>query len=204
MRFRPWSRPLLLAAGILWAGAIALGLGKMLDHQFTPGAKGATARSWPTGSRLRPDPRRATLVMAVHPRCPCSRAGIEELARVLARARGAVTAHLLVYRPRQASPGWERADLWRSAAALPGVTVIADPEGREAARFGAVTSGHVLLYDRAGMLRFTGGITGSRGHAGENVGSDSVIALLTGGAAERPQTFVYGCPIQTEQRDSGK
>jgi hypothetical protein len=134
----------------------------------------------------------------------------------MARAQGSVAATVLFYRPRQFPPGWERTDLWRSAAAIPGVTVRADPEGREAQRFGAVTSGHVLLYDRAGQLLFTGGITGSRGHEGDNAGCDRVIRLLTGSPtaptvrgpaskggwsargtlAARQDTFVYGCPIR--------
>jgi hypothetical protein len=62
----------------------------------------------------------------------------------------------------------------------------------------------VLLYDRAGQLQFTGGITGSRGHAGDNTGRDSVIRLLTGGGAARRHAFVYGCPIRTRRVESGK
>jgi hypothetical protein len=195
----------------------------MLNYEFTPGAVGTPSGSWPvdpTSARgatgLRPDRRCAHLVMFAHPRCPCTRASIAELAHVMARAQGSAAATVLFYRPRQFPPGWERTDLWRSAAAIPGVTVRADPEGREAQRFGVVTSGHVLLYDRAGQLLFTGGITGSRGHEGDNAGCDSIIRLLTGGptaptvrgpaptrewsAGEtltaRRHTFVYGCPIR--------
>jgi hypothetical protein len=203
MRFRRMSRSLLLPAGIAWAAAVAFGSAKLLNYEFAPGAAGSPARSWPAGSPLRPDPRAVHLVMFAHPRCPCTRASIAELAEVMAHARGSATASVLFYRPRQFPAGWERTDLWRSAAAIPGVTVLADPDGREAERFGARTSGHVLVYDSAGRLVFSGGITGSRGHEGDNDGSDSVLRLLTHGAAARRHTLVFGCPIRVSQAGSG-
>jgi glyoxylase-like metal-dependent hydrolase (beta-lactamase superfamily II) len=110
---------------------------------------------------------------------------------------------VLFYRPRQFPAGWERTDLWRSAAAIPGVTVLVDPDGLEAERFGAKTSGHVLVYDSAGRLLFSGGITGSRGHEGDNDGSDSVLRLLTHGPPPRRHTLVFGCPIRGSQAGSG-
>jgi hypothetical protein len=200
---------------MIWAGTVAIGSAKMLRYEFTPGPAGRPSAFWPSGSDIHPESHCARLVMVVHPRCPCTRASIAELAQVMTRAQGSVAAYLLFYRPRTFPPGWEQTDLWRSAAAIPGVTVIPDPEGREAQRFGAVTSGDVRLYDRAGQLLFTGGITGSRGHVGDNAGCDSVIRLLTCGAgdgaakapralAARPHTFVYGCPIRADGIGSGK
>jgi len=62
-------------------------------------------------------------------------------------------------------------------------------------RVGAETSGYVLLYDRSGQLRFRGGITAGRGHAGDNAGEDAVVALVTGRPASRQQTPVYGCSL---------
>jgi hypothetical protein len=190
MRFRLLSRSLLLPAGIIWVAVVAFGSATMLNYQLTPGAMGTPSRSWPGDplslqwtAGIRQDWHGAHLVMFAHPRCPCTRASIAELARIMAHAQTSVSASVLFYRPRPFPPGWEQTDLWRSAMAIPGVTVLADPEGREAQRFGAVTSGHVFLYDRAGNLLFTGGITGSRGHPGDNTGSDTLIRLLTRGPA---------------------
>ncbi len=53
-----------------------------------------------------------------------------------------------------------------------------DADGREARHFGAATSGQTLLYDERGTLVFSGGITGARAHAGDNVGRQSLVALL--------------------------
>jgi hypothetical protein len=75
------------------------------------------------------------------------------------------------------------------------VSVRIDEAGREAARFGATTSGHVLLYDRGGRLRFSGGITASRGHVGDNAGRAALLGLLIHGETERERTPVFGCPL---------
>jgi len=65
----------------------------------------------------------------------------------------------------------------------------------EARRFGVETSGQTLLYDAGGRLIFSGGITGSRGHAGDNAGEAALVALLTSGQADRRATSVFGCPL---------
>ena len=70
-----------------------------------------------------------------------------------------------------------------------------DPEGREARLFGAAASGAVALYDTHGILAFSGGITGARGHSGDNAGRSAVVALLTGRRPERARTFVFGCDL---------
>ena len=87
--------------------------------------------------------------------------------------------------------------IWRTAAAIPGVTLVRDEDGREARRFGGATSGQALLYDGEGALRFAGGITGSRSHAGDNTGRRSLVALLSGTEPEQAATSVYGCPLFT-------
>jgi hypothetical protein len=70
-----------------------------------------------------------------------------------------------------------------------------DPNGAEAQLFGAETSGYVLLYDTLGQLLFKGGITGSRGHAGDNAGENAIVSLLTGQGASAKQAPVYGCSL---------
>jgi hypothetical protein len=138
----------------------------------------------------------------MHPKCPCSRATTDELAKLMAHAQGRMVARVLMIRPDGVPEAWERTDLWRSAAAIPGVTVVADPQGTESRRFGAATSGQTLLYAADGRLLFAGGITGSRGHIGDNEGRSLVLALaraeIVPMQGERPQTPVYGCPLFSE------
>jgi hypothetical protein len=120
---------------------------------------------------------------------------MDELEKLMARCRGRVTAHVLFYRPGAAEENWEKTDLWWRAAALPGARVCADEDGVEARRFGATTSGHVLLYRPDGGRLFSGGITNARGHAGASAGTRAILSLLDSGTAEQTETPVYGCPL---------
>jgi hypothetical protein len=164
-------------------------------YQSTGGATGATPTSWPQDTSIERDSQRPTLVMFVHPRCPCSRASLEELNRILARSAKGLATHLLFTRSNEASQEWSRTDLWRTANSIPGITVREDLDGKEARRFGAETSGHVVLYDAQGHLQFSGGITGARGHAGDNAGEQTIRALVEGGPATISRTKVFGCSL---------
>jgi hypothetical protein len=53
----------------------------------------------------------------------------------------------------------------------------------------------VVLYSPNGELLFSGGITGSRGHAGQNPGEDAVIALVNGRSLPLTHAHVYGCDL---------
>jgi hypothetical protein len=186
----------MLFGGVALAWAIGAGAGffQLLRYAATPGPLTAPPGRWPEASGLRADPSRFNLIMLAHPRCPCTRASLAELDRLMARCRGRVAAHVLFLRPSHAPAGWERTGLWRAAAAIPGARVLADPGGVEAGRYGAMTSGHVLLYDRSGGLLFSGGITGARGHEGENAGSRAVVGLVLGREG-RSGADVFGCPL---------
>lgn len=113
----------------------------------------------------------------------------------MAHALGEVTAYVLFVKPAGAGPDWDDTDLRRSAAAIPGVTVLTDENGIEANRFGAQTSGHTLVFDRDGQLIFSGGITASRGHIGTNAGETAVRAFLQEQTVDRSHTPVFGCSL---------
>ena len=134
---------------------------------------------------------RPVLVMALHPQCPCSHATIAELERLIAQAAVRPAVHLLFVAPPQVDDAWVRSGLWETASRIPGVRLTRD-DGREARRFGARVSGQVLVYDGAGQLQFSGGITSSRGHEGDNAGRDAITALLAG-RPHAASSFVFGC-----------
>jgi hypothetical protein len=180
---------------VTWLASVACGLGLLMRYESTPGRVGAVTGSWPTESALpQPGPKPA-LVMLAHPRCPCTRASIGELAQIMADTRGKLSASVVFMKPAGAGADWDDTELRRSAAAIPGVTVLTDIDGTEAARFGAKTSGHTLLFDRTGTLVFSGGITASRGHAGRNAGESAIIAAVNGTQSDRPRTPVFGCSL---------
>jgi hypothetical protein len=180
---------------LLWLLAVGTGFAMFLNYQNTGGFSGATAAQLPAGSRLVQTSGRDTLVMFAHPRCPCTRTSLDELNRLMARVSDHVNAQVWFYQPTNAAPAWSRTSSWFSAAAIPGVTVHEDVDGTQARLFGAETSGTILLYDYHGNLLFKGGITGSRGHAGDNLGEDAIASLCLGQAAATNQTPVFGCSL---------
>src|SRR5579859_967899 len=159
-----------LRAGLfaLWLLAAGGGIVVISNYQNRQGPVGSTPEQWPAVRQISLNHDHDTLLMFAHPQCPCTRASVEELNRLLAQVHDQVTARVLFFEPGKYSPAWAKTDLWRSASAIPGVTVLEDIDGLQANLFGAETSGCVLLFDTHGRLLFKGGITGSRGHAGDN------------------------------------
>jgi hypothetical protein len=189
-------------AVLAWSCAVAAGFSMMERHAITPGPAGRPPSTWPAGGRVVFDPDRVNLVMFVHPRCPCSRASLNQLERVLSASSAPATATLLFAEPAEAVAGWSRSHLWERATAIPGVRVVADRGGAEARRFGVMTSGHVLAYDPAGRLRYSGGITASRGHEGDSLGGESLREALSG-HADRARGAVFGCPLASPGESKG-
>lgn len=116
----------------------------------------------------------------------------------MARSQGVVNAQALFVKPADFGDKWEKSDLWASATDIPGVSLTTDNQGVEARRFGSGTSGQVALYSAAGQLLFSGGITGSRGHFGDNDGRTAILALLATGKTAITETPVFGCELFDE------
>jgi hypothetical protein len=192
---RATARLLVLVGLAAWAFVSAGGFLWLTSYAATPGTASVVEPTWPQESRVVPDSARANLILLVHPHCPCSRASLAELHEIMTRCEGLVTSHVLFLKPSQMPEGWEVTELWRRAAAIPGVRVWLDRDGSEARRFGAETSGQVVLYDRQGDMKFRGGITIARGHQGESTGRRAIVAWLTGGTVERSSEAVFGCPL---------
>ena len=189
MRLWPW------AVASIWLAAICAGLWLVWSYDNTPGRAARAPQTWPKTTTLVRAADRPTVLFLAHPHCTCTRASLDELAEVLARADHRVKTYVLFLLPSGLEREWVNTDLWKRAAALANVVVVRDDDGAEARRFGVETSGQTLAYDANGALMFSGGITGSRGHAGDNAGADALTALLTTGAAERRAASVFGCPL---------
>ena len=183
-----------VAVAIGWAAVIAYGLGSLVNYESAPGSVADVPKAWPA-SAVSLSADGPTLVMLAHPHCPCTRATVGELAEVMARVEGKAKAYVLFAKPEGSGADWDDTSLRRSAAAIPGVTVLSDPDGAEARRFGAETSGHTLLFAPDGRLLFSGGITQSRGHAGDNAGASAIVSLVHHQKADHATTFVFGCSL---------
>ena len=176
------------------------GLALLWKYANTPGFSGQAPPNWPTATGLKLSPADDTLVMFVHPQCPCSQASVGELEKIVARAPNA-TYYVVVYKPSGTSAAWEHTSLIESTAKVPDVQIVIDRDGGELRRFHAGTSGATYLYDSSGKLLFSGGITGSRGHAGDNDGATAIVDLLTTGHAAIDHTPVFGCSLGNASND---
>ena len=139
--------------------------------------------------------RHATIKMFVHPMCPCTRSSLHELERLLAKSPEPVNAVVYFALSKDAPKEWSNSDSVRIAMKIPNLQIEWDIDGREASRYGAVASGHVVLLDSQGQLLFHGGITSERGHEGESLGSAKILSHLRGGSETPNSAPVFGCVI---------
>jgi hypothetical protein len=194
-------RLVLFLSALSWLTIVSIGLGFLWGYENTPGIAAESPKHWPTESRIQLAPDRATLVMLAHPHCPCTRASIGELASIMAHSQGRLNAYVLFIKPEGFAEDWNETDLWQSASTIPGVKVILDGNGREAHLFHAATSGQTVLYSPKGLLLFSGGITGSRGHFGDNAGQGSIVSLVNSAIPDQTETSVFGCPLFDPQSE---
>jgi hypothetical protein len=167
----------------------------MLRYELTPAATVAAPRAWPSESKLRLDPARPTMVVFVHPQCPCSRASLNELLRLADEYRGRFLLQIVFVEPHGWNDQWTRSRLWKLAEQIPDATVCTDESATEADRFDATTSGEALVYGSDGSLLFHGGLTASRGHEGGSPGRAAIASILEDRGAQQATSPVFGCAL---------
>jgi hypothetical protein len=186
----PW-----LLLGAVWALTVADGFGRLAEYKRRPGEAESAPARWPSESQISRNAGGATLVLFAHPRCPCTRASLAELARLMTGLGDRLAARVVLLRPTGAAADWDDTDLRQRASAIPGVLTLRDDDGVETARFRARTSGEAVLYAQDGRLLFSGGLTASRGHEGDSPGLRRIRSLLRTGSADRNDAPVFGCSL---------
>lgn len=178
-------------------------MGIMWNHTLTAGQAAQAPGDWPAASHFQPASDQATVLMWCHPRCPCTRASLEELSELVQRTRGRALVQVNFVRPPGLSLQWVQGALWRQAEAIPGVRVVVD-DGSEARRFGVRTSGQALIFGRDQRLLFSGGLTSGRGHEGDNEGLAAAARLAGSGTGSFERSPVFGCSLfdSAETRDA--
>jgi hypothetical protein len=187
-----------LLSVFLWVIVVGTGLLFLAKYEVTPGPAAQTDAGVASMQAIMPSPGKMTLVMFVHPKCPCSEASLEELSQLMASYGNRLNASVLMYQPSRQADDWATSTEWRTAMDVPGLAVHSDVDAMIARKYRAQTSGQTFLYDEEGRLVFEGGITASRGHVGDNDGLQAVISLVSKGAsADSPCAFapIFGCPI---------
>src|SRR5438477_10574177 len=103
------SAVVLVAAG--WLVAVTGGLRLLWGYSTAPGMSASAPVDWPRDTLLARDPNLDTLVMFVHPMCPCSRASAAELSRLIARCDGKIAVKVIAVQPKSAPEDWESSEL---------------------------------------------------------------------------------------------
>jgi hypothetical protein len=192
------SKKTLFVIGLsLWFAAVAQGMKWMSDYSLTPGEAGVPSASWPA-AEIRRGEGRFTLVVGLHPECPCSRATMAELERVLLEAGDALEAVVVFDDTAPAAPARSSA-LYRRATQLPRTRVVCATSVAELKGFDFRTSGETRLYRPDGTLAFRGGITASRGHEGENVGAAAVVSHAHAELCGTSATPAFGCALASDR-----
>lgn len=141
----------------------------------------------------------SVLLLFFHPRCPCTWATARQLERAVQAPTTPVKILAYALLPENLSEEdrttWSQTNLSGFISKLPNAEVVFDVGGAEALRYGALTSGTVLFYDDSGQLKFHGGITSSRGHEGDAIGSDAIVSLLLSRDATHSEAPVFGCAL---------
>lgn len=180
---------------ILWLGIISYGFSVLLDYEFKVNSKSTAIKSWPDNSQLKQDPRLDTLLIFVHPHCPCSRASMAELDRLLTSFHQKLHTIVIFSKPAGKDDTWLKSDLWTKAQSLPGATIYVDDENKEAKLFMTNTSGEILLFKNNGTLVYHGGITSSRGHEGDSHGKALISNYLKTGHVPGEEGQAFGCSL---------
>lgn len=180
---------------LLWFLLIAVGYLHFSVYEGRPSLRAEHPQTFPEHSALKASRTEDTLLMFIHPKCPCTSASLNELAVLSSRCNGKLNAIAVFVKPEGAPDGWEHTDYWTRAQRIPGVRVFLDECSNEAKTFGALTSGETFLYNRDGKLVFSGGITGGRGHEGDNQGLDSVTGIISKTDMRCTNTNTYGCAL---------
>ena len=190
---------------LVWTIVLVAGFISMAKYEFTPGESGAPPELWPASASdvisLTAD--QPALVVFAHPKCPCTRATMSELERLMVVNQDRVQTHVVFIKPAGVPDGWTQTDLWNHAGRILNTTVFADQDGSLSEMFQAKTSGTAVLYDSNKRLVFRGGLTSSRGHEGDNTGISSIKAFLNGQRPNHPTTPVYGCALHGADSSSG-
>jgi len=128
-----------------WIIAVAIGLYALMAYELAPGKTGNSPDLWPQNRYIAAHPDKPTLVMFVHPHCPCTRASIGELSIVMAKCHRRVETYVLAVQPQGVEDDWVQTDLLDQAKQVPGVNVLTDVDGILAGHTTVRTMGVVPL-----------------------------------------------------------
>lgn len=195
----------LSALVIFWLLGTAYGFSFLLEHDFQSNdLPKTTAVNW---SEVLGDQSELskqfsqhplTIVVAVHPKCPCTKATLQELQERTKFANVSVKTMVLAYTPasEKENPEWTKTPTLDLLQELPGASIVRDIDAGIAIRLRLEVSGAVLVTDQSGKTWLQGGITASRSCRGNCPGSIALEQILAGRLTRPVFSPVFGCRIK--------
>lgn len=178
-----------------WIIAITAGYFVLVNYSTTPKESIPAKQQWPDDVPLERDATRPTLVMFLHPKCPCSTASLRMYELAIGEHMDGMQTWFVFTKPSNEPDSWCGGMVWEMAAEVPQSKRFVDVDGRIAARYGALCSGETYIYGADGRLLFHGGTTGSRGHEGDCIGTEAIHAIVRGQSPKRSTSPVFGCQL---------
>jgi hypothetical protein len=187
---------LLLVVYTIWIGLLLIGHTVLFEYELTAGPLTNTKRIFPNKTSIPLTHSRQNLILFLHPACPCSVATVEEFRELMREGEKDSMGTVVFFMPREKESEWSLMPIISSVKRIPNVSVLFDTNGGQAEIFGAATSGHVFVYDGRGILQFSGGITGARGHTGDNQYLEVAKKTIISKNPKFATTPVFGCSLR--------
>lgn len=196
---------LLSAALIVWLSVTISGTIYLARYKNTPSESNISyPANFPAESRIQLNGKIPTLIFFAHPKCPCTRASLNELNRLMTDLNGRLQIYFVFMKPLNADENWAKTDLVKTAGLIPNAHILIDENELETKIFNAQTSGLILLYDSQGNVLYAGGITSSRGHEGDNAGRRAIYNIITQNSDSTMETPVFGCPLRSQDTEKNR
>ena len=189
----------LIFAYSVWVGLLSVGHLVLFEYEMTAGPLIDSRRVFPNNSEIKITHGRQNIILFLHPACPCSDATVQEFHKLMREGDKDSVGTAVIYMPRKMEGEWSLQPIISSVKRIRNVSVVHDTDGSLARLFGATTSGHVLVYDGRGVLQFSGGITGSRGHVGDNQYFDLARTSVLAKNPKFATAPVFGCSLGEPQ-----
>ncbi len=115
---------------MLWCMVIVVGVALAARFDGTAGTGSQPPITWPENKLISLDSHRDTLLMFLHPHCPCSAASLTDLSKLMTSFKSPPAAYLVNVVPPGASVDWAQSELIESAKTIAHVIVLDDVDGK--------------------------------------------------------------------------
>ena len=132
-----------------------------------------------------------TLVMVLHPKCPCSVSSLRALREVMVRYKDTFACEVCIAGDRTTSDSENE----KLAATIPGAKVEWITPKAAVERFGAHTSGQTYIFEKSGKLAYSGGLTPGRAVDNPRFALEIVEGVLHHEPVATGSS-VFGCPLE--------